>query len=126
MDGARRFVEPEQLTSLVRAAFGPARHLRTVVRLRGGSKKGVYRLLFEDASTAILYVWNAAENYWPPLPDGIYSERTDPFADASGFDLFEACHARLEEIDVRTPQVYFLDRSRSHLPAESAVIEDVR
>jgi hypothetical protein len=97
-----------------------------VTRLRGGSKKGVYRLLFEDASTAILYVWNAAENYWLPLPDGTGSDRADPFADASGLDLFEASHARLEAIGVRTPQVYFLDRSRSYLPADSAVVEDVR
>jgi hypothetical protein len=126
VDGVRTFVEPEQLIILVRAAFGPTRHLHAVTRLRGGSKKGVYRLHFRDESSAILYVWDAAENYWPPQPDGADSDRTDPFADASGLDLFEASHTRLEEIGVRTPQVYFLDRSRSYFPADSAVVEDVR
>lgn len=126
MDGVRRFVEREQLIILVRAVFGPARHLHSVTRLRGGSKKGVYRLQLRDESTAILYVWDSTENYWPPQPDGADSDRTDPFAEASGLDLFEASHARLEAIGVRTPQVYFLDRSRSSFSADAAVVEDVR
>ena len=126
MDGVRKGVEPEQVSSLVRAAFGPTRHLHTVTRLRGGSKKGVYRLHFRHESSAILYVWDATENYWPPAPDGAASDRTDPFAEASGLALFEASHTRLEAIGVRTPQVYFLDSSRSCFPAECAVVEDVR
>jgi hypothetical protein len=126
MDVVRKFVEPEQLTSLVRAAFGPTRHLRTVARLRGGSKKGVYRLLFEDESTAILYVWDAMENYWPQPRDGVGEDQADPFAEASGFELFEASRASLEAIGVRTPHVYLLDRTRRYFPADSAVVEDVR
>lgn len=126
MGVARKFVEREQVTGLARAVFGSERHLNTVARQGGGSKKGVYRLLFDDESTAILYVWDAAENYWPPLPGGADSDQTDPFADASGPDLFEASHACLEKIGVRTPQVYLLDRSRSHFPADIAVVEDVR
>ena len=90
MDGTRSFVEQDQLTGLVRTAFGPARRLNRVVRLRGGSKKGVYRLIFDDESTAILYVWDAGENYWPTPQGGTSSDRADPFSEASGVDLFEA------------------------------------
>jgi len=86
----------------------------------------VYRLIFDDESTAILYVWDAAENYWPTPRDGAGSDRADPFSDASGVDLFEASRACLNAIGVRTPQVYVLDRSRSHFPADIAVVEDVR
>lgn len=46
-------------------------------RLRRGSKKGVYRLGFDDGSTAVAYVWDEAENYWP-APRG---EDADPLAD---------------------------------------------
>jgi hypothetical protein len=99
--------------------------LQALVRLRGGSKKGVYRLHFDDASTAILYVWNAEENYWPSPPDGADPARMDPFAEASGFELFKASRACLDAIGVRTPQVYVLDGSRRYLPAECAVVEDV-
>lgn len=126
MDETRKFVELDQLTSLVRATFGPARRLNTVVRLRGGSKKGVYRLIFDDEATAILYVWRAEENYWPKSPESISSDQADPFSDASGLDLFEASHACLNALSIRTPQVYFLDQSKSHFPADVAVVEDVR
>ncbi len=126
MDAARTFVAHEQLIGLVRATFGPTRHLIRVTRLRGGSKKGVYRLTFDDAFTAILYVWNAAENYWPPAREGRSEYQADPFAEASGIELFAANYACFDAIGVRTPHVYALDRSRRHLPADVAVVEDVR
>jgi Phosphotransferase enzyme family len=125
MDGTRKFVEQDQLTSLVRATFGPTRHLNAVARLRGGSKKGVYRLVFDDESTVILYIWGDEENYWPKSQESAGSDRADPFSDASGFDLFEASHACLNALGIRTPQVYFLDRSKSHFPADLAGVEDV-
>jgi hypothetical protein len=126
MDGTRRFVEQDQLTGIVRTAFGPARRLNSVVRLRGGSKKGVYRLIFDDESTIILYVWDAGENYWPIPPGSIGSHRADPFSEASGADLFEASRACLNALSIRTPQVYLLDRSKSHFPSAIAVVEDIR
>ncbi|GHO85065.1 phosphotransferase family protein [Dictyobacter formicarum] len=126
MDVTRRFVEKDQLTSIVGAVFGSARRLNTVERLSGGSKKGVYRLTFDDEFTAILYVWNEEENYWPTTQGHAGSGQADPLSDASGSDLFEASHACLNAIGVRTPQVYFFDRSRSHFPADVAVVEDVR
>lgn len=125
MDETRKFVEQDQLASLVRATFGPARHLNAVARLRGGSKKGVYRLIFDDESTVILYVWSAEENYWPKSQERAGSDRADPFSDASGFDLFEASHACLNALGIRTPHVYVLDRSKSYYPADIAVVEDV-
>jgi hypothetical protein len=72
----------------------------------------VYRLTFADGSTAIRYVWDAAENYWPPSPsDGV-------FADASGLDLFLASHALLGSLGVRVPRVYEVD-------GNAALVEDV-
>jgi hypothetical protein len=62
--------------------------------MTGGSKKGVYRLAFDDGSSVVGYLWNEEENYWPAVsrPPG-YDPRTDPFSDASGAGLFEACRA---------------------------------
>jgi Phosphotransferase enzyme family len=114
-------VHREELAGVVRTAFGPARRLAGVQRLRGGSKKGVYRLTLDNGSTVVGYVWAAAENYWPaPVTGG-----ADPFADASGADLFEASHARLAALGIRTPRVYLLDRSLAAYPAEVALVEDV-
>ncbi|OXM59008.1 aminoglycoside phosphotransferase, partial [Amycolatopsis vastitatis] len=105
-----------------RAAFGE-RELVSVERLRGGSKKGVYRLVLDDRTTCIAYVWNADENYWP---ESASQDQSDPFGHASGLDLFEAAHTALSSIAVRVPRVVMVDRSRSLLAGEVAVLEDVR
>ncbi|GCE09438.1 phosphotransferase [Dictyobacter aurantiacus] len=126
MDATRKFVEKEQLTNIVDATFGSARRLDTVARLRGGSKKGVYRLTFDDAFTAILYVWSGEENYWPVAHSEQETDEFDPLSSASGSDLFEASHAQLNAVGVRTPRIYFLDRSRRHITDDVAVVEDVR
>jgi hypothetical protein len=102
-------------------------------RLRGGSKKGVYRLAFDDGRTVVGYVWHPSEDYWPhagPPADTVDTADTvdpaDPFAPGSGSELFENCHALLSRLGVRTPEIYLLDRSRAASPADIALVEDVR
>jgi hypothetical protein len=104
----------DQLVSAARTALGAGHRVVEVNRLRGGTKKGVYRLTFADDSTVIVYSWAPEENYWPT------ARRTDPFADASGIDLFESAHQCLRDVGVRTPEVYLVDRT-----ADIAVVEDV-
>jgi hypothetical protein len=122
----RSFAERADLAEVVRAAFGPRRRLAGAERLRGGSKKGVYRLFFDDEATAICYVWDAAENYWPARRGEAGENPDDPFSDASGIDLFEASRAQLDALGVRTPRIYLADRSRAAYPADIALVEDVR
>jgi hypothetical protein len=122
----RSFAERHELANVVRAAFGPTRRLVAADRLRGGSKKGVYRLTLSDQATVICYLWDAAENYWPDRPGEAGDDHDGPFSDASGLDLFEASHAQLDALGVRTPRVYAADRSRAAYPADVALVEDVR
>ncbi|HKD96944.1 MAG TPA: phosphotransferase [Micromonosporaceae bacterium] len=127
MPTARAFLRPDQLTGVLRAAYGPARRLAGIQRLRGGSKKGVYRLALDTGASAILYAWSPEENFWParagdgPGP----SAASDPFSDANGLALFTAAHDRLRAIGVRTPGLVFADASHAHLPADLAIVEDV-
>ncbi|OKI21834.1 aminoglycoside phosphotransferase [Streptomyces sp. CB03911] len=122
---------PELWEDVVRAALGGGRRPVTVARLRGGSKKGVYRLTLDDASTVVVYRWAAAENYWPgaadePGPDaGDAGRQQHPLSPASGLDLFEAAHRRLAALGVRTPRLYLADGSRTLHRADLAVVEDV-
>ncbi|MFB7670122.1 phosphotransferase family protein [Kitasatospora purpeofusca] len=111
------------LTGVAREAFGGGRRLAGTERLRGGSKKGVHRLLFEDGGTAVVYVWSAAENHWPGADEP--ADDADPLAHASGVALFAAAHRRLAALGVRTPRVHLLDGSRARFPADVAVVEDV-
>ena len=118
----RQFATKEHLSDVVRTAFGRSRRLDAIDRLTGGTKKGVYRLTFDDGASAILYAWNADENYWPD--GGVAAD--DPFADASGSELFIAAHRRLDDLGVRTPTLLSVDFSQREYPADLVLIEDVR
>jgi hypothetical protein len=115
----------DDLSGVARAAFG-SRRLVSVSWLRGGSKKGAYRLFLDDDSTAIAYVWAESENYWPghaaSTPADAYD---DPFSEASGLVLFSAAQRELDAAGVRTPRVYLTDESGRYYPAAVAVVEDV-
>lgn len=121
MTRTRRTLTRTDLAPLTRAALGPARSLTGVERLRGGTKKGVYRLILDDDSTAIAYVWSADEDYWDqPDPDP-----RDVFSHGTGLGLFTAAHDRLAAAGVRTPRLLYADGTHTHLPADAAVVEDI-
>jgi len=122
VDVARKVVRRADLAGVARAALGAGHHLIGLSRLRGGSKKGVYRLTFDDDSTAIAYIWDDAENYWPAVHAG---DHADPFSHASGIDLFQAASRRLDTLGIRTPRIHLADQSRTRYPADVAVVEDV-
>ncbi|MGW3731452.1 phosphotransferase family protein, partial [Streptomyces sp. NPDC000851] len=113
----------EQLAGAARAALGGGRRLEAVERVAGGSKKGVYRLVMDDATTVIAYLWADAENYWPAAEGD--DDLTDPFSPGLGLDLFEAAHARLDALGVRVPAIRLVDRDGAHYPADLAIVEDL-
>ncbi|MFF6951450.1 phosphotransferase family protein [Streptomyces iakyrus] len=121
MTRTRRPLTTTDLAPLARAALGQGRTLTGVERLRGGTKKGVYRLILDDDSTAIAYLWSADEDYWDqPDPDP-----RDVFSHGTGLGLFTAAHDRLAAAGVRTPRLRFADSTHTHLPADAAVVEDL-
>ncbi|WP_030594843.1 phosphotransferase family protein [Streptomyces fulvoviolaceus] len=121
MTATRRLLTRDDLAPFAKAAVGPRRILASTTRLRGGSKKGAYRLTFDDDTTAIAYVWSADEDYW----DAGAPDHRDPFSHGTGFDLFTAAHHRLTAAGVRTPRLLHADPTHTHLPAEAVVVEDM-
>ncbi|WP_173476297.1 phosphotransferase [Streptomyces sp. 150FB] len=119
---APKAVTRDQLASAAVAALGGGRRLEAVERLAGGTTKGVYRLTMDDATTAIAYLWDHAENYWPQAEGD--DDLTDPFARSVGLDLFEAAHTRLAALGVRVPAIRLIDRDGVHHPADLAIVED--
>ncbi|MGH3392777.1 MAG: phosphotransferase family protein [Actinomadura sp.] len=119
---APREVARDHLAGAAKVALGGGRRLDGVERLRGGSRKGVYRLTMDDATTAIAYLWEDSENYWPAAEGD--DDLTDPFSPGAGLDLFEAAHARLDALGLRVPAVRLVDRDRTHYPADLAIVED--
>lgn len=128
---ASRSVTRERLAGAARAALGGGRRLEGVERIAGGTKKGVYRLVMDDATTAVAYLWDDAENYWPAAEGD--DDLTDPFSPGLGLELFRAAHARLDALGVRVPAIRLVDRDRdgdgdgdsSHGPAGLVIVEDL-
>ncbi|MEV0619630.1 phosphotransferase [Nonomuraea sp. NPDC050404] len=117
------------MAPLAGEVFGANRGLDELERLRGGTKKGVYRLRADDGRSAILYVWSEEENFWP--------DSRQNSLHASGLDTFEAARNRLEGLGVRVPRLYLASRASEPRPylssranglrgADVAVVEDVR
>lgn len=120
----RQFTDDDALSGIMHEALGAQSHVVGVDRLRGGSKKGVYRVHTSGAGakSVILYSWAEAENFWPT------AEAVDPahpFAPASGLVPFLAAQRRLDGLGVRVPRVLLTDDSRRRIPADVAVVEDV-
>jgi len=115
----------DHLQGMLQTALGSANRIASLTRLRGGTKKGVYRAVLDDRSV-IVYVWNPSENYWPTGDPDLANDASDPFADASGADLFATSHQYLRSLGVRTPQLYHLDTSRAASPADIAIVEDMQ
>ncbi|CAL9342184.1 hypothetical protein SUDANB121_00303 [Nocardiopsis dassonvillei] len=107
------------LLSTVPALLGDPRPARAVRELRGGTKKGVWRVVLADGSSVVAYRWHPDHDRWaagqaPPDPG-------DPFSHASGPELFCAAHAAFTGAGVRVPALYALDESG---PGVLAVVED--
>ncbi|MFJ9905209.1 phosphotransferase family protein [Streptomyces sp. NPDC101152] len=120
----RKLAEIEDLSGVVRDVLGPGCCVTAVDRLRGGSKKGVYRVRVDGTPMAsvIVYNWAEEENFWPGQ-NGI--DAGDPFAPASGLAAFLTSQRSLDNLGVRVPRVLLADESRHRYPADVAVVEDV-
>src|SRR6478752_3907585 len=109
----RSFADARSLAPVVREVFGTDRRITAVDRLTGGTRKGVYRVVLDDATSAVVYLWSADEDYWSGLlPDG-HDDPADPFSHASGLDLLEGATRRLAAVGARSPRLLFTDRGRA-------------
>jgi hypothetical protein len=115
-------VTREDLAESARSALGSERKITELTRLAGGTTKGVYRLAMDDGTTAIAYLWEDSENYWPQAPNE--NDAADPFSSGNSIGLFATAHRLLASLGLRVPQIYLLDRDRAHYPADIAILED--
>lgn len=120
----RQFTDIAVLSGIVREALGSGVDVIGVDRLRGGSKKGVYRVHVRGsrAASVIVYSWADGENFWPSA-EGV--DAGHPLAPASGLVPFLAAQRTLDRIGVRVPALVLADDSRRRHPADVAVVEDV-
>ncbi len=132
----RQTADIEDLIALIKRTFGTTAQVTGVDRLRGGTKKGVYRLHLDQVPTGsvIVYSWADEENFWPAAGDkndgtvagtAAAHDPRDPFAPASGYSRYLAAQQMLEGLGIRTCRVYLADDTKQEYPAEVAVVEDL-
>jgi aminoglycoside phosphotransferase (APT) family kinase protein len=118
-------IDADSLRDVVRTALGADHRISGVTALRGGSKKGVYRVTCTGGATVIVYIWDDTHDHWPVGPNPQPDDGSNPLAHASGLDLFVAAHERLSTLGVRTPHVALVDASQRSFPSDIAIVEDV-
>ncbi|MYQ47657.1 phosphotransferase [Streptomyces sp. SID4985] len=128
----RELTTTVNLPELLREALGTRAEIVGVERLRGGSKKGVYRVRLDGAGPAavIVYRWAPEENFWPDADD---EPPTDPLTPTTGLTPYLAAHHALREAGVRTPDLLYateLDATGTNTAtgtrtADLAVVEDL-
>ena len=108
----------ERLHMAARAAFG--KRAAGWEQLRGGTKKGVYRIVLDDDTSAVVYSWAAAENHWPDAPDdqGLFGSTTS-------FPAFMSAHSLMHSAGLRVPRLHHVDAGSASV-APFAVVEDMR
>lgn len=119
---SRRLTETAPLRELAHQVAGV--EVARVERLRGGTKKGVYRLVPTTGPSLIAYVWSERENFWSTSEQEQGSE-ADPFAHADGVELFIAAQDRLESAGMRVPMVHMVVRDHPEPGADVALVEDI-
>ena len=108
---------------LCTTALGRAVQVENVERLRGGTKKGVFRVTTTTGTSVVLYVWHEDEDWWSTSTDP--AADVEPFTPANGMTLLTSAYEHLRAIDVRVPAVLHAEHRGADLPADCAVVEDV-
>jgi hypothetical protein len=104
-------------------ALGRSVQVGDVQRLRGGTKKGVFRITTTTGTSVVLYVWHEDEDWWSTSTDP--AADVEPFTPANGMTLLTSAYEHLTAIDVRVPAVLHAEYRGTDLPADCAVVEDV-
>lgn len=104
-------------------AQGRAMRVESVQRLRGGTKKGVFRVTPTTGTSVVLYVWHEDEDWWSTSTDP--AADVEPFTPANGVNLLISAYEHLRAIDVRVPAVLHVEHRSADVPADCAVVEDV-
>ncbi len=120
----RQFADVEDLSELVHDAVGTRARVTAVDRLRGGTKKGVYRAFLDGSGppSVIVYSWADGENFWPESDE---HHPVDLFTHAGGLPDFQTVQQHLTHLGVRVPRLLLADDSHRRYPADVAVVEDV-
>lgn len=114
----QQHIEQGDIVQGLKEAFGRTYRVVSVKRLHGGAQKVVYRIECEPSFTCIMYVWDVTQSY--------FREETEQGHNESyGAEPFRSNHQFLKQKGIPTPDIYYMDQTRTSYPYDYALVEMV-
>lgn len=110
-------IKMDYLQKIIRENLGANYNILQIMRIYGGAQKVTYKIECDQNFCCILYVWDNSMNYFnKDTKDNIIFE-------SNGLDLFELNNKLLIQNGIRTPRIYYIDRSKNDYLFDFALVE---
>ncbi|WP_297423865.1 hypothetical protein [Clostridium sp.] len=110
-------IEVVYLQKILCKSLGQDYKILKIIRLYGGAQKVTYKIECNKGFFSILYIWDNSMNYF-----NCKINDNDIF-ESSGADLFELNNKFLTQNGIRTPKIYYIDRSKKDYSFDFALVE---
>ena len=110
-------IKVDYLQKLLKENLGLNYNILNIIRIFGGARKVTYKIECDQNFCSILYVWDNSMDYFnKKTKDNIVFE-------SNGADLFELNNKLLIQNGIRTPRIYYIDRSKKDYLFDFALVE---
>lgn len=110
-------IKVDCLQKIIRENLDVNYNILQIMRIYGGAQKVTYKIECDQNFCCILYVWDNSMNYFnKDTKDNIIFE-------SNGSDLFELNNKFLIQNGIRTPRIYYIDRSKKDYLFDFALVE---
>mgnify|MGYP001590682092 CR=1 FL=1 len=110
-------IKADYLQNIIREKLNLNYNILQVIRIYGGAQKVTYKIECDLNFCCILYIWDKSMNYF-------YKERKENIIfESNGSDLFELNNRFLVQNGIRTPRMYYIDRSEKNYLFDFALVE---
>lgn len=110
-------IKTDYLQKTIRKNLNLNFNILQIMRIYGGAQKVTYKIDCNQNFSCILYVWDNSMDYFnKDTKDNIIFE-------SNGSDLFELNNKFLIENGIRTPRIYYMDRSKKNYLFDFALVQ---
>jgi len=110
-------IKVDYLQKIIKSSLELNYNIVQIIRIYGGARKVTYKIECDQNFCCILYVWDNSMDYFNKYTkDNIIFE-------SNGSDLFELNNKFLIQNGIRTPGIYYIDRSNKDYLFDFALVE---
>jgi len=110
-------IKADYLQKIIKENLDLNYNILQIMRIYGGARKVTYKVECDQNFCYILYVWDNSMNYFN-------KDRNDNIIfESNGSDLIELNNKFLIQNGIRTPKIYYIDRSKKDYLFDFALVE---